>query len=60
MPSLESQCVKVNLCTIFKVIGGLIDVPFKPVLYIALVIRRVSFINLQNQVSLEIHFFTAP
>ena len=31
MPSLESQCVKIDLCTLFKVIGGLIDVPFKPV-----------------------------
>ena len=51
MPSLESQCVKVDLCTLFKVIGGLI---------IALVIRRISFINLLNQVSLEIHFFIAP
>ena len=31
MPSMESQCVKVDLCTLFKMIGGLIDVPFKPV-----------------------------
>ena len=29
--TLESQCVKTDLFTLFKMIGGLIDVPFKPV-----------------------------
>ena len=30
IPTLESQCLKIDLCTLFKILKNMIDVPFKP------------------------------